>query len=541
VVRELLDNALDAGAREISVEIRGGGLELVRVSDDGSGIPPDQVELAFQRHATSKIRAVDDLFSLRTLGFRGEALPSIAAVAEVTMVSRDPGSHVGTMLILRAGEVVRQSRMARQPGTTVAVRHLFQNVPARLKFLPASRNESLVAGQLVRRYALAHPGVRFSLVIDGHLSFRSSGSGRLETTLKEVYGPAVGASMLPLHPEQVGGVTVRGFLSGRTVTRPGRHHVTLLVNGRWATCPRLVPALENAYRPYLPRGRHPVAVILLEVPPAELDTNVHPAKTEVRLHQEQEVAEALARAVRKTLAHTPARPLPTDDFSLSGVQFHLPSPRRHLAEGPGDGWAGSTADDQPPGAWLPHLRILAQLHRSLILAEAERGLFLIDQHRAHERVIYEKLLQRSGEARPEGQSLLEPVVLELKPFQAAVLEERLPYLEELGFNCERFGGRDYLVRAVPSLPGREDLVAHLEALVEEAASEDEGWRERLLASLACRAAVRRNRPLEEAEMRELLLDLAGTSAPATCPHGSPLILEFSGSFLERQFGAAFPL
>jgi DNA mismatch repair protein MutL len=431
--------------------------------------------------------------------------------------------------------------MARQPGTTVTVRHLFHNVPARLKFLPASRNESLVSGQLVRRYALAHPGVRFSLVIDGHLSFRSSGSGRLETTLGEVYGPAVGAAMLPLRPEQVGAATVRGFLSGRTATRPGRHHVTLLVNGRWATCPRLVAALERAYRPFLPRGRHPVAVIVLDVPPGELDPNVHPAKTEVRLLREQEVAEALARSVRETLGHTPARPLPTADFSFSAAQLHLPSPRRHLAEGPGDGWAGNPADEEPLNAALPGLRVLAQLHRSLILAEGTRGLFLIDQHRAHERVIYEKLLQRNGETRPEGQSLLEPVVLELKPHQAAVLEERLPYLEELGFNCQRFGGRDYLVRAVPSLPGREDLVAHLEPLLEEAASEDDGWRERLLASIACRAGVRRNREMEEAEMRELLHDLAGTSAPATCPHGSPLILEFSGSFLERQFGAAFPL
>jgi DNA mismatch repair protein MutL len=540
-VRELLDNSLDAGAREITVEIRGGGLEIVRVSDDGSGIPPDQVELAFQRHATSKIRAVDDLFSLRTLGFRGEALPSMAAVAEVTMLTRDRDSDVGTMVMLRAGEVARRSRMARQPGTTVTVRHLFQNVPARLKFLPASRNESLVAGQLVRRYALAHPDVCFSLMVDGHLSFRSSGSGRLETAIRDVYGPAVGAAMLPLHAEVAGGATVGGYISGRTVTRPGRHHVTLLVNGRWATCPRLAAALESAYRPFLPRGRHPVAVIVLEVPPGELDPNVHPAKTEVRLLREQEVAEALARAVRETLGHTPARPMPTDDFSLSATQIHLPSPRRHLAERPGVGWDPDSTEDEPLSTCLPRLRVLAQLHRSVILAEGARGLFLIDQHRAHERVIYEKLLRRNGEPEPDGQSLLEPVVLELKPHQAAVLEERLPYLEELGFSCQRFGGRDYLVRAVPSLPRREDFVAHLEALLEEAASEDEGWRERLLASIACRAAVRRNRPLDEAEMQELLHELAGTSAPATCPHGSPLVLEFSGSFLERQFGAAFPL
>ena len=535
VVKELLDNALDAGAREVAIELRGGGLELIRVADDGCGIAADQVELAFARHATSKIREFDDLASLSTLGFRGEALPSIATVAEVSLLTRDAVSETAASLVVRAGEVLRRGRAARQRGTTVAVRHLFQNVPARLKFLPAGRAESLAIGALVRRYAIAHPEVKLSLTSDGHPSFRSSGSGDLRAALAEVYGDVVGLAALPLRLE-VAGAKVRGFVTGRTVNRPNRHHLTLVVNGRPAASRAVMAALEAAYRPLLPRGRHPVAAIALEVPPDELDPNVHPAKQEVRLLREPEIADALAAALREALGQTPDRPDDAAEFALGPTQYELPRTNRRLAETRGPAWR---ADDEPAPSLaelLPVLKILGQVHETLILAEGPRGLFLVDQHRAHERVIYERLVGRIEQGAAEAQSLLEPVVLELKPHQAALLEERLDYLEGLGFDCQRFGGKEFLVRAVPSLPAMAENVAlHLQELLEEASADGEGWQEQLLAALSCRTAVRRHQPLGMPEMRRLLDELAATPAPASCPHGSPLVLQLDDRFLERQF------
>lgn len=534
VVRELIDNAIDAGATDVTIELRGGGLELIRVNDDGCGIPPDEVELAFRHHATSKIGSFGDLLTLRTLGFRGEALPSIAAVSEVEMLTRDAAHDSGTRIVLRAGEVIRRRRAARQPGTTVTVRRLFHNVPARLKFVSAGRGESLQVGHLVRRYALAHPSVRLSLALDGRLSFRSSGSGRLDLTIAEVYGSAVGNTLLCLPRKQVDGTAVSGFLSVRSITRPRRDHLTLIVNGRLAASRGLATALESAYRPVLPRGRHPIAVVVVEVPPAELDPNIHPAKTEVRLAREPVVAAALADVIRAALAHAPALPNADADFSVGSGQYRLPFRQRRIAEGSGPTWQRALRDELS-GSSLPALRILGQVQDSLILAEGEHGLFLIDQHRADERIIYEDLLRRGGADATGAQTLLEPVVVELKPHQAILLDERLSDLEGLGLSCQRIGGRDYLVRAVPAVPGRENVATNLDVLLEEAASEDEGWRERLMASLACRAAVRRNRPLSESEMKDLLRGLAATTAPAVCPHGSPLILHLSDGFLKKQF------
>ena len=531
VVRELVENALDAGAGEIAIELRGGGLELIRVGDDGCGMAPDELELAFKRHATSKIAAFDDLSRLGTLGFRGEALPSVAAVAEVSALSRIAEEELGATLTLRGGEVIRRGRAARQPGTTVTVRQLFQNVPARLKFLPAGRAESLLVGALVRRYALAHPAARITLSLDGRPSFRSGGGGTVEGALADVYGPLVAETMLRLEAS-VEGARVDGWTSGRTVTRPGRAHVTLVVNGRLAASRGLVAALEAAYRPLLPRGRHPIALIRLDVPPAELDANVHPAKSEVRLAREAEVAEALAVAFRETLGRAPARPSLGDEFALGPRQSTLPAPRRGVFAESGRGYAA-----ERPGDLLAGVRVIAQVAGTLIVAEGPGGVLLIDQHRAHERVIYERLRERTGgrSAAGQGQSLLEPIVLELSAVRAARLEERLPFLEALGFGCQRFGDREYLVRAVPALPEAEELAGGLGELLEEAAGDGDDWRDRLMTALSCRAALRRGRPLGDPQMRELVRQLAETAAPASCPHGSPVVLALSGAFLERQF------
>jgi DNA mismatch repair protein MutL len=525
-VRELIDNALDAGATDIGIELLGGGLELIRVADNGHGISADQVELALARHATSKIGSIQDLYALRTLGFRGEALPSIAAVAEVSLATRTPDAAVGALVVATAEGVTRGQQTARQPGTTVTVRQLFANVPARRKFLASPRSESARVATHIRRLALGHPGVRFALTIDGRLAFASRGLGDDRAALADLYGPTVAAELRAFSADGTD-----GYISPRTLTRPDRQQLILLVNGRLTSARGVLEALETAYRPVLPRGRHPIALVRLSLPPEDIDPNVDPAKATVRLRREAEVAERLAAAVREALARAPDRPAADEDFALGPGQLSLPRPRRRIARSSIRNWGSHQAGQLLADALLAP-RSLAQIGESLVLVETESGLFLVDQHRAHERVIYEWL--RASE--PIGsQALLEPIVLELDPAQTVQLLERLPTLQALGFDCQHFGGHDFLVRSVPAIQGSEDLSEALPILLADAAQPDERWQARLAASLACRAAVRRGRGLGGPELRRLLGDLAATITPAACPHGSPVVLHFSGEFLRRQF------
>ncbi len=537
VVRELVDNALDAGATDVRIDVQGGGLRLIRVADDGCGIPADELELAFARHATSKIAGPADLLEIRTLGFRGEALPSVAAVAEVDVASAtDDGGRAATVG-LRAGRVERHGTRGRPRGTTVWVRNLFQTLPARLKFIRNPRAESAQIGHMVRRYALARPEIRFALTLDGHPSLRTNGSGRLELVLAEVFGRDAAASLLPLPERTANAARLTGRISGPGLSRPNRQQCILFVNRRWARCVLLQQALEAAYRPLFPPGRHPIAVLFVEVPPGTVDVNVHPSKAEVKLLWERELAETLGESVRELLGRSPRRPDDEQDFALAATQYRLPSPTRRLAEGPGlwEPDAGTTDRDAPrPMPRVLDLRLIGQLQNTVLLAESRSGLFLVDQHRAHERVIYERLTAQHAAAE-EGQYLLEPVVLELSPARAELLAGRLDALAALGFACERFGGHSFLVRAAPDLTEAARAGDRLAEALEDAASESDDWRERLLIRLACRSATRRGTPLSLTEGRALLDQLARAATPAICPHGAPTILQFNRRFLERQF------
>jgi DNA mismatch repair protein MutL len=522
VVRELMDNALDAGATEVRIEIRGGGLRFIRVVDDGAGISADQVDLAFRHHATSKIRAAGDLATVGSLGFRGEALPSIAAVSEVSIVTATEGSAMAVRVDLRFGDADVRRYVSRTPGTTITVRNLFANVPARLKFIANARTESTFISQLVRRYALANPDVRFHLTLDGHASLRTSGLG-LDQAAGEVFGAAVGQALLPLGPLRVEQGQWTGLVTGRHVTRSSRHHVTLLVNGRCVHSRSILAAFEEGYRPLLPRGRHPVGVLSLSLPRSHVDVNVHPSKAEVKIQGEIALAAALKTAVRELLGRNLDAP-PDLSFAIGPAQFELP---RMVAER-GPEWDAAT------GQRLREMRVVGQAQGSLILVEDAHGLYAIDQHRAHERAIYELLRRQHADGRA-GQLLLEPLHVELSTQQVARLEPRLSELAALGFSCEWFGGRSFLVRSVPVVPETNDLPAVVEDLLEMATDDESDWQHRLLTSVACRAATKRGRMLTTAQARELVDLLAGTESPAACPHGSPIILHFSERFLERQF------
>ena len=552
VIKELVENALDAGAKEIRVEIRGGGLRLMRVTDDGYGIPEGELERASLRHTTSKIRLVEDLSHLYTLGFRGEALASIAAVSETTLLSRAIETdglgedHAALSITVRGGEITQRGRRARLHGTTVTVRDLFYNVPARLKFMRGARTENGHVLQLLQRYAIGYPGVRFNLIVDEHTALQTSGSDDLTVTLAELYGLPLNEMLYPVHAGDGLHYTLHGFIGNRVLAQGNRQYELLFVNGRWVQSRPLYDAFENGYRGLLAKGKHLLLVLFLDVPADEIDVNVHPAKTEVRLEYEDTVIAALTQAVRTVLEQSPALP---EAIQFPGPvlanQRRLPGPRRRGLR-VSESAEGYKAETAVPGTTevIESLHPLAQLQQAVILAEAPDGsLYLVDQHRAHERVIYEHLRRvyaggKGQEESVEAHLLLEPVIVEMKRYQADLLEQRLPMLRGLGLECERFGGRSFLVRSVPSSEnggGQEQLVAHLQELAETAAEDSNDWEDHLLISLSCRSAMRRGRPLGSGEQLALLKALAGASAPAVCPHGSPILLHYSRTFLIGKF------
>jgi DNA mismatch repair protein MutL len=559
VVKELVENALDADAHEIHIEIRGGGLRLIRVTDDGYGIIEDQLEQATARHSTSKIANVDDLCHLSTLGFRGEALASIAAVSEFMLLSRAIETeslgedHAATFITVRGGEIIQRGRRARVHGTTVTVRDLFYNVPARLKFMRDPRTEAGHITQLLRRFAVGYPDVRFHLELDERPLLQTSGSGNLATTLAELYHLPLAEMLNPIsfqspEGENTHSFKLHGYIGNRALAQGSRQHITLFINGRWVQSRPVQEAIESGYRGLLPKGKHPLLVLNIDLPAEALDANVHPAKSEVKLMHEAEIGTAVTQTIRAVLERRPALP---EVMQLPGpelvYQRRLPSPRRRGLR------LSESAHEYPvekagPGAAeiLETLRPLAQLQQAVILAEAPDGsLYLIDQHRAHERVIYEHLrrvymgvgteISENEEQSTDSHLLLEPVIVELKRHEADLFEQRLPVLRSLGLECERFGGRSFLMRSVPNSVGQEQLAGHLSELAHIAAEDSSDWQDRLLIGLACRSALRRGLELGIDEQRSLITSLANATAPAVCPHGSPILLHYSRTFLIDKF------
>ena len=424
VVKELVENALDAGATQISVEIRDGGLSLIRVTDNGRGIEDCEAELAFQRHATSKIADLQDLQHLTTLGFRGEALPSIASVARVQMVTRTDNAESGAQVVLEDGLVVRHDSQARSPGTTLTVENLFRKIPARLKFLKSPSSEAGRIANIVSQYTMAYPEVRFTLINEGKTPLRSPGSGKLIDSVIAVYGLEVAQNMLEVgaQPEENDGGTgikVSGLVGSPQITRASRDYLSFFVNRRWISSRSLNFAVEEAYHGMLMQGKHPIAVINIAIPPSSIDVNVHPAKTEIKFQDERAVFGAVQKSVRASLMRT----APVPQVEEVKRSFSVPSsPFTSMSPLPSAGHAhpvmpSSTAPVvQPtPLISLPLLRVLGQLARNYIVAEGPDGLYLLDQHAAHERIMLEKIQRQKMERKVEVQGLLQPVTLEFDP------------------------------------------------------------------------------------------------------------------------------
>lgn len=555
VVKELVENALDSGAHRIQIEIEGAGKRLIQVSDDGSGIPADELPLAVGRHATSKLHHADDLFHITTLGFRGEALASIGSVARLTLTSRSDGVDAGARLLVEGGHNGGVSPVGAPQGTVVRVEDLFYNVPARLKFLKQDSTERQQIDGLVMRYALAYPQVRFRLAQDDKLILQTSGNGDRREVLASLYGVDIARQMLAVVAEEEE-VSMEGFISPISLTRSNRREITFFVNGRWVMDTPLTQAMVQAYHTLLMVGRYPMGVILLNLPPESVDVNVHPAKAEVRFRSPERVFSGVQRAVRRALlAYTP---VPNMGLASTWMPPSQPVQRsvdfgwemaedagtvvEQVSSQPVESQTNTTAAPTQapmPGSALPLLRLVGQVGATYLVAEAPDGLYLIDQHAAHERVLFERLMGSISGVIP-SQTLLEPAMVQLTPPAARLLTDQLPTLSRLGFQVESFGPATFLVRALPQILIRLDAGAALRVLVEDFEEDETPLQSELEARLAARvckrAAVKAGQVLTNEEQVSLVRDLEACQSPRTCPHGRPTMIHLSVDLLERQFG-----
>ncbi len=523
VVKELIENALDAGARRINIDVRGAGKTSIRVSDDGSGIPPDQLGLAFLRHATSKVSKLADLNAIGTFGFRGEALASIGAVADVEC------SSGGAMIRIRAGEIIEQGSGPLVPGLVVEVRDLFGNVPARLKFLKSDATEVAAIKDIVSAFALLHSHVRFHLTVDSRAAVTTTGDGDQRRAIASVYGAPVAAEVLEL----VAMPTIAGWVSQPRLSRGSRDGIVLAVNGRPISARALVYALEECYQGRLERGRHPVAVIDVAVDPEMVDVNVHPAKKEVRFRDEGAVFAALQRAARAALdGSDPFRYRPLVSTEADTEMRATPQLTIHEA-------ATRLATMEPPitqAVAAAVLRPIGQAGPGYLVAEGPHGLVLVDQHAAHERVLYNRLLDRLRSGRGASQPLLIPQAVDVEPAMIAAAADHRADLAGLGLEFEEFGPRSLRITAVPvEMPAGRATEAVQETLAALAESRGDGALEKAAAALACHSAVRFGDVLDIAEQRRLLADLEAADQSVTCPHGRPTRLLVEWQELTRHF------
>ena len=562
VAKELVENSIDAGATHITIEIEAGGRRLLKVSDDGEGMVRDDAILAFERHATSKIRDTDDLIAIGTLGFRGEALASIASVAKVELTTSVEGASAGTRVSIEGGRMRDVKDAAHPRGTTIAVRDLFFNVPARRKFLRAEATETFHLTNLVTHYALAHPEIAFVFVNNGRDVVRAVAAKDLRERAYQIFGAEFLENLLEVDGGDPLVARVTGFVSAPRDRRTSRDSQYLFVNRRFVRDRMIGRSLSEGYKSILPYGVYPAALLFIETPLEEVDVNVHPAKTEVRFRRSAAVADAVRESVRAALASAsylqperqPEPQIPQIQTASAAVSFKTPQPRIEFTPLPSgeeiardiEEMIRSSSVRSPvplppvnnaekltrpvtPETLSTNIRPLGQLDESFIIATDDEGLLLIDQHVAHERVLFDKYRALESERRTESQQLLVPETFDLTPAQAAVFDQLVSEFEVYGFELMRLSGRTVAIRAVPAdLPtgeARNMLSELLETVdAEKKTSARETLRDEIAASLACHAAIKVNMTLTPEKMSWLIDRLLQTSSPTTCPHGRPIIL-----------------
>lgn len=651
VVKELVENSVDAGSTRIDVTIEEGGLQLIRVSDNGSGMALEDCELAFQRHATSKISTSKDLFSIRTLGFRGEALPSIASVSRLECVTSSTNDGLGRKISIEGGTIRSVEETAASRGTEVSVRELFYNTPARLKYMKTIQTELGHISDYLYRLALAHPGIAFSLKHNSNLLLQTLGNGDLLQVIAGIYGTAIGKQMLPLQVDSLD-YTITGFVAKPEMTRANRGGISTIVNGRYVRNFALNQALLQGYHTLLPINRYPVAVLHIGMDPALVDVNVHPSKLEVRFSKEAELTALIEAEVKRlfgrqvlipqgmkpaapkgayvqeqldltrtvepgtglsssTPAASTAIPTSLPDSTIQRVSVDLDSmvlpqvkeavtsyrpesvstsrppaaePQRSSTASGASVVSGTSYSSRPSSpsnnsyssptgsnprstsiqqqrrtneAFMdllpskqegeapmlpafPRLDPIGQMHGTYLVAQNEEGLFLIDQHAAHERINYEYYYERFGNPAEASQELLVPITLEFTPSEAGIIAEKLSLFEQAGVYMEAFGGNTFLVRAHPHwFPSGEEK-GIVEEMCEWVLSEKKAvdiakLREKAAIMCSCKASIKANQGLSVLEMETLIDRLSGCRNPYTCPHGRPIVVSFTTYELEKMF------
>ncbi len=548
VVKELVENSLDAGAKEISVWIEGSGISLIRVSDDGEGIAAEDLSLAVERHATSKITDEGDLWRISTLGFRGEALPSIGSVAKLEITSRTRDADAGSRLRVEGGAADEPVAAGSAVGTSVEVRELFFNTPARRKFLKAPATELSHVCDVMNHAALAYERVHFRLYNQGKMLCDYPGGVEPRDRLGQVLGREIAEGMTPFSWSGAS-FKITGFLSKAPSSFSGTRYIMAYVNRRFVRDRVLTHAILQGYETLLMKGRYPAVVLCLEMPFNEVDVNVHPAKHEVRFRRQSDVHQAVAAAVREGLRQEAKEPTPlvwrkTGEMPLAvherSVDYDPSPPRSGTALTPAEIMQFDGEPRLAPHGFFSSLEVLGQLLGCYLICSSPRGLAVIDQHAAHERVAFERMRRQLDHGAVERQNLLIPQVIELPAGEAALLEQRLEVLDRVGFNVERFGPDAHVIRTAPALLPPGDYREALRRMIAEVAEvgESEALREGLedrLATIACHSVIRAHRKLEKEEILALLQELDRIDFATQCPHGRPVLIELSESQLEAMF------
>ncbi|WP_017727405.1 DNA mismatch repair endonuclease MutL [Halalkalibacterium ligniniphilum] len=608
IVKELVENALDANSKSILVEVEAGGLDRIRVVDDGDGIEKDDVEAAFYRHATSKIKNDKDLFQIMTLGFRGEALPSIASVSHL-ILKTSTGVEAGIELTLEGGKIIESSATKTRKGTDVTVTNLFYNTPARLKYLKTVHTEIGNISDVINRLAIAYPHVSFQLVHNGKEMLKTSGNGDRLQVIAAIYGRSVAKSMLSLKGETID-FQVTGYVAKPEITRASRQYLSIFVNGRYIRNYALARAIQEGYHTLLPIGRYPIAVLHIQMDPLLIDVNVHPSKLEVRLSKEDELCRLITESIKECFqrvqlipeAARPKQPkqkseqlsLDLDEKKpqeltqnlvkevttneqlvettlLKAERIEQPTYKitnepieanqmndAEETESESDSATEVFIDDEvaestessfeatekmkkeaPVLNRVPTMYPIGQMHGTYILAQNELGLYIIDQHAAQERIKYEFFRDKVGQVKKELQELLVPFTIECTHQEAAILEENMDKLKEVGVFLEEFGAQTYIVRSHPTwLPKgleEETIREIVDQLLEEKKIDVKKLREKAAILMSCKAAIKANRHLRQDEMFALLDALRKSSDPFTCPHGRPIIVQITTYEMEKMF------
>lgn len=556
VVKELVENSIDAGATRILIEVTDGGKSLVKVTDDGCGIGQEDLSLAFQKHATSKISSAVDLGSISTLGFRGEALSSIASVAGSVEVHTKPRSALsGSNMKIVDGKVSEIKDVGCPAGTSIAVRDLFHNVPARLKYLKSASAELVRVTELVTEMAIINYNISFELFTGNRTIFKSSRSEDWNDILLKVFGLETVKRLIPFRAESRS-VTLAGVVGGPLCTRSNPDWIYVFVNGRPVSSRALTAGLREAYRTIIPLGKSPMAVVTLKINPSLIDVNVHPTKREIRFQNEEEVAKALIEAVSEAL-----KVKAESEIRIGQAQAAAEQPKGRIP-GPGEfadltivraaeqstfplefaGCRASVDLESPEGVEVgpPRLRILGQVLKLYIVAESEQGLMLIDQHAAAERIRFERLRESYGQKKIR-QELVEAVTIELSPKEQQILESWKGVLADIGFDIDHFGGSTYNIRTVPATGYRLESPEAIHDILSDFFSQgrigpDSTNIEEVLKILACRGSIKSGHEMTDSEMRTLLEDLYACQNPHTCPHGRPVAVLLDMAQLERMFG-----